>query len=618
MNINAARFLRHTRFARLRSIGESNRKFVLREMIKEIQSELGEGGDGKDEYVKRGRKELERLKGLGKGVVGEEAIKAMETEIDKIASLAPSSSEYNVSKSYIDTLLSLPWGISSPENYSIAFAQEVLDREHYGMEDVKSAILEFIAVQSLNKDKITEEMEDKKGKGMGKIICLAGPPGVGKTSIGKSIAESLGREFYRFSVGGLSDVSEIKGHRRTYVGAMSGKPIQCLKTTSVSNPLILIDEIDKLSSSGHHGDPASALLELLDPSQNSQFRDHYLDVPVDMSDVLFMCTANQLEYIPAPLLDRMEVVQLSGYDVPEKIEIAERYLVPKAMREAGVDNGKVEIGEDAIESLVRWYCREAGVRNLEKHIQKITRKIALHLVAEEGGVELKEKDKKKHEGYAVTEDNLSDYVGKPIFTTDRLYETPPIGTVMGLAWSSMGGSALYIESQKVVKTTEKLGEGGGIKVTGNLKEVMKESVQIAHTNARRILNAYQSGNSFFDDHNIHLHVPEGATPKDGPSAGITMTTSLLSLALDRPAREDIAMTGEISLAGLVLRIGGVKEKVIAARRAGTTCLVLPEGNMRDWDELPDYLKEGMEVHFAEDYQKVFEVAFMEEDFLTTE
>ena len=385
MNINAARFLRHTRFARLRSIGESNRKFVLREMIKEIQSELGEGGDGKDEYVKRGRKELERLKGLGKGVVGEEAIKAMETEIDKIASLAPSSSEYNVSKSYIDTLLSLPWGISSPENYSIAFAQEVLDREHYGMEDVKSAILEFNAVQSLNKDKITEEMEDKKGKGMGKIICLAGPPGVGKTSIGKSIAESLGREFYRFSVGGLSDVSEIKGHRRTYVGAMSGKPIQCLKTTSVSNPLILIDEIDKLSSSGHHGDPASALLELLDPSQNSQFRDHYLDVPVDMSDVLFMCTANQLEYIPAPLLDRMEVVQLSGYDVPEKIEIAERYLVPKAMREAGVDNGKVEIGEDAIESLVRWYCREAGVRNLEKHIQKITRKIALHLVAEEGG-----------------------------------------------------------------------------------------------------------------------------------------------------------------------------------------------------------------------------------------
>ena len=455
-------------------------------------------------------------------------------------------------------------------------------------------------------------------------------------------------------------MSEIKGHRRTYVGAMPGKMIQCLKSTGSMNPLILIDEIDKLGRD-FRGDPASALLEVLDPNQNDSFQDHFLDVPLDMSQVLFMCTANDLGTIPGPLLDRMEIVQLSGYDVPEKIAIAEQYLVPKAMKEAGLLVEKVKGGADAtvveeskegesfrevtpeltpeevkdedkelvrgdgvpeslsldasaLESLVRWYCREAGVRNLEKHINKITRKLALQIVAEKEGTELTEKSKRKSDVWNVTEDNLDDYVGKPIFTSDRMYEKDPLpnGIVMGLAWTSMGGSALYIETQAITRGLDSDGKrrgGGTLKVTGQLGDVMNESTQIAYTVARARLAQKQPDNSYFDDFDVHMHVPEGATPKDGPSAGITMVTAMLSLALDRPVRNDLAMTGEVSLTGKVLPVGGIKEKTMAARRAGIKTIVFPSENARDYDELPDYLKQGLDVHFATDYADVYDVAF---------
>ena len=437
---------------------------------------------------------------------------------------------------------------------------------------------------------------------------------------------------------------------RTYIGAMPGKIIQCLKTTRTSNPVILIDEIDKLGM-GFRGDPASALLEVLDPSQNSTFRDHFLDVPVDISKCLFLCTANELERIPGPLLDRMEVIRLSGYDFPEKVAIAEQYLVPKAMKESGLmverqsdeqeagaedkqKDKKTKMGgtplenfthaegvskdlaitTDAVKSLVRWYAREAGVRNLAKYIDKITRKLALQVVAEDEGADLNEKSRRKTGSWVISEDNLAEYVGKPVFTSDRLYEVGPLphGVVMGLAYTSMGGSALYIETQSIRRGLDSEGKqrgGGSLKVTGQLGDVMKESTQIAYTVARAKLHEVDSSNSFFDTNDIHTHVPEGATPKDGPSAGITIVTSMLSLAMDRPIRNDLAMTGEVSLTGKVLAVGGIKEKIMAARRAGIKCIILPDANRRDFDEIPDYLKEDLEVHYAEDYDQVFEIAF---------
>jgi len=597
-------------------MSESQRKYFLTEQLKSIKKELGLEKDDKDSLVGQFEEKLEDMKKIegGEGsAVPPEVLECVDNEVNKLKGLEKNSAEFNVTRSYLEWLTGLPWGKQSEENFDITLARSILEEDHYGLEDVKETILQFIAVGKL------------KGSVQGKILCLSGPPGVGKTSIAKSIAKSLNREFYRFSVGGLSDVSEIKGHRRTYVGAMPGKLIQCLKKTQTNNPLILIDEIDKLGRGGHQGDPASALLELLDPSQNSTFVDHYLDVPVDMSKVLFMCTANTLDTIPGPLLDRMELIRLSGYDVPEKIAISEQYLVPKCMMETGLDDKDYDKGDDdkgspkiatsAIDSLVRWYCRESGVRNLEKHIAKICRKLAYFRVAEEEKLQLSEKSRKKHKGWEVTDENLSEYVGKPVFTTDRLYQDdPPHGVVMGLAWTSMGGSALYIETQAISKEEGK----GSLQTTGQMGDVMKESVRISHTVARQVMSNYQSGNDFFDTRDIHMHIPEGATPKDGPSAGITMVTSLLSLALDRPVRSDLAMTGEVSLTGRVLAVGGIKEKTVAARRAGITCCIFPEANRRDFDELPDYLKEGLEVHFAEDYNKVFEVAFSEEDFFTSE
>jgi len=615
-------------------MSESQRKYMLMEQLKSIKKELGMEKDDKEDLLARYRTKITNFQ----DAAPKEVMETIEAEMEKISTLEKNSQEFNVTRLYLDWLTSVPFGKVSEENLDIGDARKVLNRDHYGLDEVKDTILAYIAIGKL------------KGGIKGKILCLSGPPGVGKTSIAKSIADALGREFFRFSVGGLSDVSEIKGHRRTYVGAMPGKLVQCLKTTGTMNPLVLIDEIDKLAA-GYRGDPSAALLELLDPGQNSTFRDHFLDVPVDMSEVLFMCTANDLGNIPGPLLDRMEIVTLSGYDVPEKVQIAEQYLVPKALRESGlmieeptdsdidkekesevaveekeiadaIDSVQAKIPESlaiersAIEKLVRWYCREAGVRNLNKHIEKISRKLALQVVAEEEGAELTDDSKRKSDTWVISEKNLEDYVGKPIFTSDRLYDKDPLpcGIVMGLAWTSMGGSALYIETQAIRRGVDSEGKkkgGGMLKVTGQLGSVMEESTQIAYTVSRTQLADIDSSSSYFDDNDVHMHVPEGATPKDGPSAGVTMTTAMLSLALNKPIRNDLAMTGEISLTGKVLPVGGIKEKVMAARRAGIKCIVLPDQNKRDYDEMPEYLKDGLEVHFAVDYSTVYDVAFGE-------
>lgn len=614
---------------------ESQRRYFLTEQLKSIKKELGMERDDKEALIEKYRKQLAKYSDIP-----EEVNKTIELELEKLSTLEMNSSEYNVTRNYLDWLCGVPWNVASEENFDIQEARKILNRDHYGLNDVKDTILEFIAVGKL------------KGSVQGQIICLAGPPGTGKTSIAKSVAEALGREFFRFSVGGLSNVSEIKGHRRTYVGAMPGKIIQALKKTGTFNPVILIDEIDKLGQ-GHQGDPASALLEVLDPSQNTSFLDHYLDEAVDISKVLFMCTANELERIPEPLLDRMEVIRLSGYDFPEKVAIAEQYLVPKSMRNNGllvekkeemeaevevkktddedskedtpVDSNTqceteselkapsgVGIATDAIESLVRWYAREAGVRNLSKYIDRITRKLALQIVAEDEGSELSKKSARKSESWTVTDDNLEDYVGKHVYTSDRLYEKDPLpnGIVMGLAYTSMGGCALYIETQGIKRGLDENGKqrgGGTLKATGNLKDVMKESSQIAYTVARARLADIDPSNDYFDKTDIHMHVPEGATPKDGPSAGVAMVTSFLSLALGKPIRNDLAMTGEVSLTGKVLPVGGIKEKIMGGKRAGISSIILPDANRRDYDEIPDYLKEGLDVHFAENYDMVHEI-----------
>lgn len=552
-------------------ISNSQRRFYLQEQLKQIKKELGLEKDEKEALINKFRDRIAEKK------IPEDVYKVIDEEITKLSMLEPSSAEFNLSRNYLDWLTVLPWQTYTEDNLDIKHADEVLNEDHYGLKDVKERILEFIAVGNL------------RGDVQGKIICMVGPPGVGKTSIGKSIARALGREFFRFSVGGLTDVAEIKGHRRTYIGAMPGKLIQCLKLSKSSNPVIMIDEIDKMGK-GHTGDPASALLEVLDPEQNSSFLDHYLDVRVDLSHVLFVCTANVLETIPKPLLDRMEVIRLSGYVLEEKEQIARRYLIPAARRESGLTTSQVALRDGAVRELIRSYCRESGVRNLQKHIEKVFRKVALEFAR--GRMSL----------LSVTFKNLKDYVGQPVFTSDRFYPRTPVGVTMGLAWTSMGGSTLYIE-------TTSDGTSPGLKTTGQMGEVMHESTDIAYTYAKKYLTETQSNNRFFDQHHIHMHIPEGATPKDGPSAGVTMVTSLMSLALDQPVRHNLAMTGEITLTGKVLVIGGVKEKTIAARRSGIKYIIFPKANKRDWDELDDFIRAGLTPFFVDYYHEVYQIAF---------
>lgn len=582
-------------------ISGDQRRYFLMEQLKNIKKELGIEKDEKSAVVEKFR---ERVKEKG-DLVPKEAAETIEEEINKLQALDPSSSEFNVTRNYLDWLTGLPWGVTTEEVFDIEHARKTLDEDHYGMDDVKERILEFIAVGKLS------------GSTHGKILLLSGPPGVGKTSIGRSIAKALNRKYYRFSVGGLGDVAELKGHRRTYVGAMPGKLVQCFKSTQSCNPLVLIDEIDKLGR-GHTGDPASALLEILDPEQNASFMDHYLDVPMDLSKVLFVCTANMLETIPGPLYDRMENIRLSGYIAEEKFQIARRYLDPQAREAAGLHPEEAGLSDSAIRVLINDYAREAGVRNLKKLLERVYRKLALKLVQTEGK-ELEQARKERSallnsEGpvgqatHVVTETDLEEYVGPPVFAADRLYEEPPTGVITGLAWTSMGGSVLYIEAG-VLEQGE--GKGGIRSLTGQLGEVMRESASIAHSCARSVLSRIQPDNRFFSEAALHVHVPAGATPKDGPSAGITIATALLSLALGKPAKKGIAMTGELSLTGRVLPIGGIKEKAIAAKRAEITEIILPEGNRRDWKELAQEVKEGLDARFVKEYDEVFAACFGE-------
>ncbi|XP_027363658.1 lon protease homolog 1, mitochondrial isoform X2 [Abrus precatorius] len=644
-------------------ISGEQRRYLLNEQLKAIKKELGLETDDKTALTGKFRERIEPKREKCPTHV----LQVIDEELAKLQLLEASSSEFSVTRNYLDWLTALPWGEYSDENFDVTRAQNILDEDHYGLTDVKERILEFIAVGKL------------RGTSQGKIICLSGPPGVGKTSIGRSIARALNRKFFRFSVGGLADVAEIKGHRRTYIGAMPGKMVQCLKNVGTANPLVLIDEIDKLGR-GHAGDPASALLELLDPEQNANFLDHYLDVTIDLSKVLFVCTANVVEMIPNPLLDRMEVVAIAGYITDEKMHIARDYLEKTTREACGIKPEQVEVTDAALLSLIENYCREAGVRNLQKHIEKIYRKIALQLVrqgevvdatvcsaqslepekakidfdesgqntiqkedselvvgsnSEKMGETSEEVDKvptdlssdqsqclevakeseedkeietKTIERVLVDKSNLTDFVGKPVFHAERIYDLTPVGVVMGLAWTSMGGSTLYIETTLVEE-----GEGKGtLHLTGQLGDVMKESAQIAHTVARSILLEREPENHFFANSKLHLHVPAGATPKDGPSAGCTMTTSLLSLAMKKPVKKDLAMTGEVTLTGKILPIGGVKEKTIAARRSEVKTIVFPSANRRDFDELAPNVKEGLDVHFVDDYMQIFNLAFGDE------
>lgn len=605
-------------------ISKDQRRYFLMEQLKSIKKELGIEKDDKTALVQKFRERIEPNKDL----IPQVAMKVIEEEITKLEALEPSSSEFSVTRNYLDWLTVLPWGKSGKERLDVEAAKSVLDEDHYGLSDVKERILEFIAVGKL------------RGSTQGKILCFVGPPGVGKTSIGRSIARALDRAYYRFSVGGLSDVAEIKGHRRTYVGAMPGKMVQCLKATSTSNPFVLIDEIDKLGR-GYQGDPASALLELLDPEQNNSFLDHYLDVPVDLSKVLFVCTANQLDTIPGPLLDRMEVIQVSGYTGDEKISIARTYLEPQACLDAGIPKGAVKLEDDALKELVDDYAREAGVRSLKKLIEKVYRKAAFKLVnesmiepktfnesqkvqdtsSEESGEQSKSMipesnnpntqfDSSEHQYeeplLIVKKDDLKDYVGHPPYPSDKIYRNEtPLGVVTGLAWTSSGGATLYIEAASIEK-----GEGkGSLKATGQLGDVMRESSTIAHTYARKFLEDKIKDDAFFANHALHVHVPAGATPKDGPSAGCALVTALLSLAMGKPVRPELAMTGEITLTGKVLPIGGVKEKALAAKRSEIKHVIFPEGNKRDWEDLTEDVKEGLTPHFVQDYDEVFKIAF---------
>lgn len=557
------------------TISKTQREFFLREQLKAIKKELGME---KDDKILDSEKFEERLKGR---TVPEDVLKVIREEMEKLSALEAQSAEYGVCRNYLDWLTIVPWGIYSKETHDLKKAEAILEEDHYGLKDIKERILEFIGVGKLT------------GGVKGSIICLVGPPGVGKTSIGKSIARALNRKFYRFSVGGMRDEAEIKGHRRTYIGAMPGKLIQAMKFTQTMNPVIMLDEVDKMGSS-FHGDPASALLEVLDPEQNKDFLDHYLDVRCDLSNILFIVTANVLDLIPEPLKDRMEILRLSGYIQAEKIEIARKYLVPRNRKNMGLKATDVAFTKGALGEIINGYAREAGVRSLENNIKKILRKVA---------VKIARGSTKNKTAIEISEKNMAAYLGKPIFTSDRYYEVNPIGVATGLAWTSMGGATLYIE------TVRYSAEKTEMKLTGQAGDVMKESSQIAWTYLQANVDRFAPGIPFFEKSQVHMHIPEGATPKDGPSAGITMVTALLSLLLGEPIRENLGMTGELTLIGRVLPIGGLKEKLIASRRSNLNVLIFPKENLRDYDELPDYLKKGLEVHFVETYEEVYKIAF---------
>ncbi len=550
-------------------LSDHQRKFFLKEQLRAIQKELGIAKDDRTADCELFRRRIEGLE------LSEQANDRLEDELDKLSILEAGSPEYAVTRNYLDTVTQLPWGYYSEDNTNLKHAQRILDRHHAGLEDVKQRIIEFLAVGALT------------GEVSGSILLLVGPPGVGKTSIGHSIAEALGRQFYRFSLGGTRDEAEIKGHRRTYIGAMPGKFIQAMIETQTSNPVIMLDEIDKITSS-YQGDPGSALLEILDPEQNKTFLDHYLDLRFDFSNVLFVCTANQLDTIPQPLLDRMEVIRLSGYITDEKMVIAQKYLWPKQLKKCGAKTSQIKISQVAMRQLIEDYAREAGVRSLEKKIGQIIRKAVVKIVNGEA------------KNISISQRNLVDFLGQPEFTNEQ--PMLGIGMVTGLAWTALGGAILSIEAVLIHQSRR------GLKVTGSLGNVMKESAEIAYSYIRACGKNYGIFENYFEDAFVHLHVPEGATPKDGPSAGITMACALLSLALNKKPKH-CAMTGEITITGQVLAVGGIREKIIAAKRVKIHEIILPKDNKSDYDKLPMHIRKGLTVHFVSKFDQVVSLVF---------
>ena len=538
-----------------RQMEKTQREYYLNEQLKAIQNELGGDDDASDEIAELTEK-------IAKTKLSKEAREKAEAELKKLKAMQPMSAEATVIRNYLDVLLDLPWGKKSKVKKDIGKAQQVLDADHYGLEKVKDRIIEYLAVQARTR------------KLKGPILCLVGPPGVGKTSLGKSIAKATGREFVRQSLGGVRDEAEIRGHRRTYIGSLPGKIVTNLKKAGKINPLFLLDEIDKLGQD-FRGDPASALLEVLDPEQNSKFQDHYLELDLDLSDIMFVTTANSLN-LPQPLLDRMEIIRLEGYTEDEKVEIAKRHLLPKQIAEHGLKKGEFELTEDGLRDLIRYYTREAGVRTLERELARLARK-SLRKILE-----------KEVESVSITPDNLSDFAGVRKFKHGMGEEEPQVGAVTGLAWTEVGGELLTIES---VTTPGK----GEIKTTGKLGEVMNESVAAAFSFVKARAPHYGIKPSLFQRRNIHIHLPEGAVPKDGPSAGVGMVTSIVSTLSGISVRPDVAMTGEVTLRGRVLAIGGLKEKLLAALRGGIGKVLIPEENVKDLAEIPANVKDGLEI-----------------------
>ena len=556
-------------------VNKYQREYFLREQLKIIRTELGMDEDEKSRDIKKMK---EKIEDAG---MPEQALKATRVELDRLEMISDSSPEYNVARTYINWMLELPWDKSTEEKIDIATAKNILEKDHYGLEKPKERILEFLAVRKLSP------------KFDGTILCLAGPPGVGKTSLGKSIARALGRKFYRFSLGGMRDEAEIKGHRRTYVGAMPGKIIQALKRIGVNNGVIMLDEIDKLGHS-HQGDPSSALLEVLDPEQNSSFIDNYLDVHFDLSKILFIATANYINDIPAPLLDRMEVIELSGYSIEEKMAIATRWIIPKQLKRHGLSRKYFSLTTDVLKKVVSDYAREPGVRTMEQYVAKLCRKAALAQVSS---------NRKKM--FAPKVDDLEKLLGMARFISDIAEKTFEPGIVTGLAWTAFGGEILTIETIPF--------EGkGGFKLTGQLGDVMNESATLAYSYVKKVLQKElgkkKDTQDFLATHDIHLHLPAGATPKDGPSAGITMALALYGLATSKRVKSGFAMTGELSLTGKVLPVGGIKEKVLGAKRAGIKNIILPQKNEKDLSEVPEKHRKGIKFYLVSHFDEVMKIA----------
>ena len=554
-------------------VDKNQKDYVLREQLKVIRDELGDGSTGDD--IPEFYAKAEKL------VASEEVKQKIKKEIDRYKSVVGSQSESAVARGYVETLLSLPWDYATKDNLDITRAEKILNRDHYGLEKVKERVLEFLAVRALNE------------KGQAPIICLVGPPGTGKTSIARSVATALKKEYVRICLGGVRDEAEIRGHRRTYVGAMPGRLIQALKSAKVKNPLMLLDEIDKVSSD-FKGDVGSALLEVLDPEQNKNFADHYVEIPVDLSEVLFICTANTTQTIPKPLLDRMEIIEVHSYTENEKFHIAKEHLIPKQLSKHGLTKKDLQIAADGLREVISSYTREAGVRNLERKIGELCRKTAMEVLkARQTGAEF--------ETIKITKKNVTDYLGKKKYRQNKKNESAEVGIVCGLAWTEVGGDTLQIEVNSMP------GKGALI-LTGKLGDVMKESAQIALSFVRSVVEEQQVPAEFFEKHDFHLHVPEGAVPKDGPSAGITMATAIYSTVMGIPVKADVAMTGEISLRGKVLPIGGLKEKLLAAKQAGMKRVLIPQDNERDLAEISEEITSGMEIVTVEKMTEVLELA----------